>query len=82
MARGRFLSSLWEEERFEKQIKRMRGSSSIALIIVGTFRVVSTKYLGKQHAFSVRNTNYVLVNFPLSLSCFSVGHVLVSSLQL
>lgn len=44
--------------------------------------MVSTKYLGRQHAFSVRNPNYVLVNFPLSLSCFSVGHVLVSSLQL
>lgn len=53
----------------------MRGNSSIALITVGTFRVVSTKYLGRQHMFGVRNMNFVPVNFFWSLSFLSVARM-------
>lgn len=65
----------------KKQVKRERGNSSIALITVGTFRVVSTKYLGRQHMFSVRNVNYVLVNFLWSLLFLSGARMHASFLQ-
>lgn len=43
--------------------------------------MVSTKYLGRQHMFSVTNVNYVLVSFLWSLLFLSGAQMHASFLQ-